>query len=64
MGKHKAGDNLTILNTSYHYSRRDEVTNKRIPDYITLVYKDLDNGGVKEHKTIYKPKFTYYKIKD
>ena len=63
MSKHKPGDNITLLNTSYHRPVKDPDTGKRSSDYITLIYKDLDKD-VKEHKTIYNPQYTYYKIKD
>lgn len=58
---HKPGDNLTILNVDYERPHRGD-DGKLKKDYITLVYKDL-NKGIKEHKTIYNPKFTYYFLK-
>ena len=62
MAKHKPGDNLTLLNVLYERPKRDEATGKMKSDHITLVYKDLDTG-LKEHKTIYDPKFTFFKLK-
>ena len=61
MSQFKPGDNISILNTSYTRPSKDE-NGKKIKDYITLVYKDLDTG-TKYHKTIYEPKFDYYVIK-
>lgn len=61
MSQFKPGDNISILNTSYTRPSKDE-NGKKIKDYITLVYKDLDTGN-KYHKTIYEPKFDYYIIK-
>lgn len=62
MGNHKPGDNLTILNVEYERPHRKE-DGKLSKDYITLIYKNLDNG-TKEHKTIYEPPFRYYMIKE
>lgn len=59
---HKPGDNITILNTSYHHPYKDE-SGKLHKDYITLVYKDADTGE-KEQKTIYEPEYTYYMAND
>ena len=61
MSQFKPGDNISILNTSYTRPSKDE-NGKKIKDYITLVYKDLDTD-TKYHKTIYEPKFDYYVIK-
>jgi len=61
MSQFKPGDNISILNTSYTRPSKDE-NGKKIKDYITLVYKDL-NSGTKYHKTIYEPKINYYVIK-
>lgn len=59
----QSGANITILNTVYHRPKKDEVTGKYKKDYITIVYKDLDTGK-KHHKIIYKPKYTFYKLKN
>ena len=61
MSQFKPGDNISILNSSYTRPSKDE-NGKKIKDYITLVYKDLDTD-TKYHKTIYEPKFDYYVIK-
>ena len=62
MGKHKPGDNLTLLNTIYRYGYKDDNNNLH-PDSMTLVWKDLDNG-VKEHATLYNPTYRYFMIKE
>ena len=59
---HKPGDNLTILNVEYERPHKTEDGSTK-KDYITLTYKDLDNG-TKGHSTIYEPKFTYYMLKE
>lgn len=62
MGKHKPGDNLTLLNTIYRYGYKDDNNNLH-PDSMTLVWKDLDSG-VKEHTTLYNPTYRYFMIKE
>ena len=54
--------NLTILNTIYHYPQKNPETGKYKKDHILLVYKNLDTG-VKSHKFIYRPEYTFYKTK-
>ena len=60
---HKSGDNLTIMNTLYTYSRKNPDTGKYSPDQVTIVYKDNDTGkkGVEE---ITSPTYQYYLAKD
>lgn len=57
------GANITVLNTIYHRSQKDPNTGKYKNDFLTIVYKDLDTGK-KHHKIIYKPKYTFYKLKN
>lgn len=55
------GANITVLNTVYHYPEKDENTGKYKKDYIVIVYKDNDTG-IKYHKIIYRPKYTFYML--
>lgn len=56
------GSNITIMNASYHSSRKleDESWTK---DFITIVYKD-NNTGIKHHQVTYEPDYVYYKLKE
>ena len=56
------GSNITVMNTSYHYPRKNEdgTWNK---DFIDIVYKDADTGK-KGCKTIYHPSYVFYKAND
>ena len=59
---YKPGDNITIMNSIYHYGYRDE-EGKLHDDTMTIVFKDL-NDGKKYMRVIHKPTYTYYVIKD
>ncbi len=61
--RHPNGSDLTILNTSYHYPRRDEDTGKYNKDFITVVYKD-NITGTKHHEIIYEPNYRFYQAND
>ena len=58
---HNVGDNLTILNVEYTKPRRDD-NGKLEKDFLIMTYKDIDKG-IKEHKIIYEPKYTFYVAK-
>ena len=53
------GSNLTILDCSYRYPRKDIVTGRTIPDSVLIIYKDNDTG-VKKFQLIEKPEYAYY----
>lgn len=57
------GSNITVMNTIYHYPKKNEQTGKYDSDYMTVVYKDV-NTGKKYHKIIYKPKYTFFFTKE
>ena len=59
---HGYDDNITVLNTMYHYPARDE-NGHYGPDDITIVWKNLETG-TKEHETIFNPKYTYFMAND
>ena len=58
----EGGNNLTIMNVFYQYATKD-AEGKRVPDYIVLVYKDNING-MKHHRIIQNPDFTFYITKE
>lgn len=55
--------NLTIMNTIYHRPVKNPETGKLKKDYLTLVYKNLDTGK-KDHIEIYRPEYTFYRLKE
>ena len=56
------GSDITIFNTFYSYPKYEE-GRKIHDDFMVLVYKD-NKTGKKHHKLIWKPDYTYYRIKD
>ena len=56
------GSDLTIMNTYYSYPQYGD-NGKICDDYIFVVYKD-NKTGKKGYKTIPKPDYTFYKIKE
>jgi len=56
---YKDGSDLTIMNATYHYGRKDE-SGKFKKDNMTIVFKDNETGK-KDFRTMYEPKYTYYK---
>lgn len=56
------GSNITIMNSSYHYPRKNEDGSWK-KDFIDIVYKDADTGK-KGYRTIYQPSYVYYKAND
>ncbi len=59
---YKDGDRITILNTIYIRQQKDE-DGKYGPDYLYIVFKDL-NTGDKKMQMIKNPKYTYYIAND
>lgn len=57
------GSDITLMNTIYSFPQKDSKTNKRIDDFIIIVYKD-NNTGKKHHQVIFKPDYTFYITKD
>ena len=57
------GSDLTILNASYHYPKRNEETGRYDKDFIAIVYKD-NITNKKYHEIIYEPEYTFYKAND
>lgn len=60
--KYPEGSNITILNTIYQRSKKDEVTGKWGKDGIEIIYKD-NVTGKKGHNYIEDPDYHYYKLK-
>ena len=61
--KYPQGSNLTIMNTIYHRPVKNPETGKYKKDFLTLVYKNLDTGK-KDHVEIYRPEYTFYRLKE
>ena len=59
---YKDGDRITLLNTIYIRPQKDE-NGKYGPDYLYIVFKDLDTGD-KKVQTIKNPKYTYYLVNE
>lgn len=59
--KYPEGSNITILNTIYHYPRKDE-NEKWVNGAITLIAKDLDSGK-KLISIIDNPTYEFYTVK-
>jgi len=55
---YKTGANITLINTIYIKPQK-EPDGSYTPDYIYLVYKDLDTGDIK-NECIPNPQYTYY----
>lgn len=53
------GSDLTVIDTRYHYPRKDKETGKWGKDSMTILFRD-NRTGAKKHYTIYEPKYTYY----
>lgn len=60
--QYKPQSNITILDCNYTFPQKRN-DGKYDPDYMLIVYKDLDTGK-KGHQYIYKPEYEYYKLKD
>ena len=60
--KYPKGSDITILNTIYERSKKDENTGKWGKDNITIVYKD-NISGKKGMSFIENPDYLYYKLK-
>lgn len=56
------GSDITIMNCFYQYAMKDENGN-RMKDYLIIVFKD-NKTGMKHHKIIYQPDYTFYKTKE
>lgn len=56
------GSDLTIMNTYYNYPMYND-GKKVLDDFISIVYKD-NKTDKKGYKIIYKPNYTYYKLKN
>lgn len=59
---YRDGSDLTVMNTFYQYPTKDADGNK-IDDLVAIVYKD-NKTGKKKHEIIWKPEYTFYKVKD
>ena len=59
---YKDGDRITILNAIYIRPQKME-DGKYSPDYMYIVFKDLDTGD-KKMQMIKNPKYTYYIAND
>lgn len=59
---YEPNSDITIMNTIYNFPTKDE-DGKWIDDFLAIVYKDNKTGN-KHHKVIYKPEYTFYKLKD
>ena len=53
------GSNITILDCTYGYPRKDPKTDLMKPDSIVILYKD-NNTGKKDYQYIEKPEYAYY----
>ena len=56
------GDNLTVMNVMYEKPRKDDKSNKYLPDVVYIVFKD-NATGLKHVQAIESPKYTYYMAK-
>lgn len=63
LSRYPQGSDISILNVSYHYPRRDEDTGKYNKDFIVILYKD-NITGEKGHEIIYEPRYRFYKAND
>lgn len=57
------GADISILNTDYHYPRKDPDTGKWNPDFINVLYKD-NISGKKYNEIIYEPTYKFYMAND
>lgn len=55
------GSNITIMDATYHYAKKDESTGKYSDDTMTIIFKD-NNTGKKGHRVLHKPEYTYYTV--
>lgn len=60
--KYPEGSDITILNTIYERSKKDDNTGKWSKDNITIIYKD-NVSGKKGYSYIENPDYSYYKTK-
>ena len=56
------GSDITIMNTYYSYPEYND-GKKICDDFIDIIFKD-NTTGLKHHKTITSPTYTFYKMKD
>ena len=57
------GADISILNTDYHYPRKNPDTGKWNPDFINVLYKD-NISGKKYNEIIYEPTYKFYMAND
>ena len=55
------GSNITIMDATYHYAKKDESTGKYSDDTMTIIFKDNETGK-KGHRVLHKPEYTYYTV--
>lgn len=56
------GSDITLMNVQYQRRRKDEETERWLPDFIAITYKDNTNGK-KDHVIIKNPKYTFAVVK-
>src|SRR5574344_88075 len=56
------GADITIFNTFYQYSLKDEESGKRLEDFLILVWKE-NASGKKKHLIIRKPDYEFFMAK-
>lgn len=63
ISRYPKGSDITVMDLSYTYPRRDEDTGKYKKDFMTIVAKD-NNTGKKFHEIIYEPTYRFYMTKE
>ncbi len=63
ISRYPKGSDITVMDLSYTYPRRDEDTGKYKKDFMTIVAKD-NNTGKKFHEIIYEPTYRFYMAKE
>lgn len=58
----KVGDRLTLMNTIAYRAAEGSEGHKRVHEYLTVVYKDMDTG-IKYAEEIFDPLYEYYMVK-
>ena len=57
------GSDITILDCYYMRPMKDDVTGKWMKDFVVIIFID-NKTGLKQHRIIYEPDYTFYQIKD